>query len=186
MTETETNLTLEQRMERVKAKALASGIKFVSEDELHARQRERRDGKAICRSANVSPPVENYRSPLPPEKDFEPEPAASTKDSSALDFETSANMRLLEFFREPKNFMKWFAAKWLEDEIGRTSGRMNNRAIWLRAQFNTAGLELDQHACPPGENLPNGSYYRMCRIEDALRLSVADKHRLTHPEPEFL
>lgn len=120
-------------------------------------------------------PPENYRSPLPPEKDFETPP----KDVSPLDFETSANARLLDFFDRPENFGKWFSAKWLEDEIAKTSGRMNNRAIWLREKLNPIGLELDQHACPPGAGLPNGSYYRLCRIEDALRLSDAEKHRLT-------
>ena len=105
----------------------------------------------------------------------------------AVDFESSANALLLAFFRVPKNFNRWFAAKWLEDEVAQgKSGRMNNRAIWLRAQFNVAGLELDQHPCPPGENLPNGSYYRLCRIEDALRLSEGEKHRLTHPEAELI
>lgn len=106
------------------------------------------------------------------------EAAGQAKDVSAVDYETSANGRLLEFFQQPENFGKWFAAKFLEDDIGRTSGRMNNRAIWLRAQFRPMGLELDQHACPPGAELPAGSYYRVCRIEDALRLSAVEKARL--------
>ena len=108
------------------------------------------------------------------------------KALAAVDFETSANGRLLEFFKQPENAGKWFAAKFLEDAVGRTSGRMNNRAIWLRAQFNPLGLELDQHPCPPGENLPSGSYYRLCPIAEALRLSEVEKWRLLNPEPEMI
>lgn len=106
------------------------------------------------------------------------------KATSALDYETSANARLLEFFQVPGNFGKWFAAKFLEDEVGRTSGRMNNRAIWLRSKLNPGGLELDQHNCPPGENLPAGSYYRLCRIEEALRLTDEEKRKLIQAPAE--
>jgi hypothetical protein len=173
-----------------------------------ATRRERREGKSACKSetGNLKPELRGRKMFSDSEDDFSPSDAKALaaltqlppvrplvqqivvpeKALSALDFESSANGRLLEFFKLPKNFEKWFAAKWLEDEVGRTSGRMNNRAIWLRAQFNVAGLELDQHGCPPGENLPNGSYYRLCRIEDALRLSDAQKYKLTHPEPEML
>ena len=108
------------------------------------------------------------------------------KALAAVDFVTSANGRLLEFFKQPENAGRWFAAKFLEDAVGRTSGRMNNRAIWLRAQFNPLGLELDQHPCPPGENLPNGSYYRLCPIAEALRLTEGEKWRLLNPEPEMI
>ncbi len=111
---------------------------------------------------------------------------AADKSVSALDFETSANVRLLEFFGWPENFNRWFSAKYLEDEVGRTSGRMNNRAIWLRAKLNPRGFELDQSACPEGENLPNGSYYRICGIADSVRLSDEEKQLLLHRVSEKL
>lgn len=205
---------LQARCERLKALALRSGVKLVSEDELRQRfavkgapaKRERRAARQECRSLREGHQVERPPARVPYKDSDLVEPQMSTDETQipaarpltqhielpdkavrAVDFESSANALLLNFFRDRKNFNRWFAAKWLEDEVAQgKSGRMNNRAIWLRAQFNVAGLELDQHPCPPGENLPNGSYYRLCRIEDALRLSDGEKHKLTHPEAELI
>ena len=148
---------------------------------------ERPPPRLPYRDADFEPQMDTDETQIPPTRPLTQGIELPDKAVRAVDFESSANALLLAFFRVPKNFNRWFAAKWLEDEVAQgKSGRMNNRAIWLRAQFNVAGLELDQHPCPPGENLPNGSYYRLCRIEDALRLSAGEKHRLTHPEAELI
>jgi hypothetical protein len=118
------------------------------------------------------------RLPVDLERDFQASGAAD-----------SANKILLEFFRQRENFNVPFRSTDLEGmtaRAGHPSSRMNNRAIWLREQFIPAGFYLDNDPNGSAWGLPNGSYYRLCRIEDATSLSEDKKYKLTHPEPEML
>lgn len=95
----------------------------------------------------------------------------------------SANAVLLAFFRKPENFMKAFRSTDLEAmtaAAGHPSSRMNNRAIWLRKQFAPAGLYLDNDPNGQRWGLTHGSYYRLCRIEDATSLTAAEKYKLIY------
>lgn len=116
-------------------------------------------------------------------------PAVLEQDFKASGAADSANKILLEFFSDSKNFNVPFRSTDLEAmtaKAGHPSSRMNNRAIWLREQFIPRGLYLDNDPNGWTWGLPNGSYYKLCRIEDATSLTDAKKHQLTHPEPEML
>ena len=76
----------------------------------------------------------------------------------------------------PQNFGKWFKAVFLEELSGAT--RMNNRAVDLREVFVEMGLYVDN--CMMRDEHTDGvcSYYRLCRIEDAVSLSGEKKNNL--------
>jgi hypothetical protein len=196
-------LNIEERLAKLKEKLVADGVQFVSEDELRRRAIARFDrqnrpaARPACHPSPVTrhPPAPVRMPYLESEREFDDQKSEARSQkpesvsaagrvereaalhSSALDYQAdSQNGKLLEFFKKPHNFDKWFKATFLEEISGAT--RMNNRAIWLRAQFAPAGLYLDQWMISPGQDQPKSSHYRLCRIEDALSLTAEEKRRL--------
>ena len=156
----------------------------------NARREMERRARRHARPAECRPPAaqraaparENYRSPLPPEREItDHTPTALENDFQARGAADSANKILLEFFNNPKNFNRPFRSTDLEEltrAAGNGSSRMNNRAIWLREQFIPAGLYLDNDPNGTRWGLSSGSYYKLCRIEDATSLSPEKKLKL--------
>lgn len=174
---------------RVAAQQKAELMGWKSNRKSSLAKRERRAGKQFCRAAVVDP--EAVRSSCPPERDIElavtpsHHPAALEAAFQAEGGAESANAILLKFFREPKNFMQAFRSTDLEEmtrAAGHGSSRMNNRAIWLREQFTPSGLYLDNDPSGAVWDLPKGSYYRLCRIEDATSLTDEQKRKLLNAD----
>lgn len=160
-----------------------------------SREKEKRN-RCQARKAAGLPAVRSFprvvRSSCPPEPD-EPDahqapPAAMPRGEvvtslnfSQQDFEAageanSANARLIDFFLRPHNFGKWFKSTDLEKFC--KSSRMNNRARDLRPHFISMGLYVDNAMIRPNPDAPMSSHYRLCKIEDALSLSVDAKRKL--------
>lgn len=136
-------------------------------------------------AATVNP--RDFRSSCPPEKDFDApvvahHPSALEHEFQASGAADSANKVLLEFFRRRENFNLPFLSSDLEkytESMGHKSTRMNNRAIWLREQVLADGLYLDNDPTGRRWGLPSGSYYKLCRIEDATSLGAEQKLKMT-------
>lgn len=163
-------------------------------DAVEARRAEaRRKSKSECRKQKVEMgngecegrkrKAEMGRSACPPERDDVRRPAAvvTAREFGQHEFQASGaadsqNAKLKEFFLLPQNFGKWFKAVFLEELSGAT--RMNNRAVDLREVFVEMGLYVDN--CMMRDEHTDGvcSYYRLCRIEDAVSLSGEKKNNL--------
>lgn len=85
----------------------------------------------------------------------------------------SQNEKLLEFFRKPNNFGRWFKATLLEDLSG--ARRMNNRAVDLRRMVQPEGLWIDNCMIRDEHSDVMSSCYRICKISEALCLTPAKK-----------
>lgn len=98
------------------------------------------------------------------------------------DFEASGAARaakelLIDWFKQPKHFQRWFTKKFLEDVVmqGR-SGCCNNRAIDCREYFVPAGLYIDNKMIKVDGRVL--SHYALVRIEDAVSLTPEQKAKL--------
>jgi hypothetical protein len=181
----ETNF--QARFEAMRAKAEAAGVKIVSEEQLRARWQQRQERRAAavkspaCKSNTRRPAAAEISKPRMPYRDDEADQAVTAKDFSQRDFEasgaaSSANDLLVAWFRQPKNFGKWFTKKFLEDEVMQgKSGCCNNRAKDCRDYFISGGLYIDNQMIEVDGRLQ--SHYALVRIEDAVSLSNQQKQK---------
>ena len=139
-------------------------------------------------AANGPAPLDRpCRSPLPPERDQEwsgptHEPAILEQEFQAIGAADSANALFSAWFKQRDNFNKPFLKKFLEETVMQgKSGCVNNRAKDCRPEFIAGGLYIDNDSTGAvwsenfGWKLSRGSYYRLCRIEDATSLSAEEK-----------
>lgn len=81
--------------------------------------------------------------------------------------------RVRDFLMADQNFGKWFSRKFLK-EIAQND-LLNNIADRLRDELRPQGFYVDNCMMAVSELAPKSSHYRICRLQDAISLSAAEK-----------